>query len=85
LRALLDCILVPVYDCREVSGKFANILSNLKDVPQYGKDIPSGSCAVVGYMVSTFNKRDGDMPAVSFNIHWSMLLALPVEGKKVGG
>ena len=43
---------------------------------------PSGSCAVVGYTVNTVNKRDDDMPAVTFNVHWSMLLAHPVERKK---
>jgi hypothetical protein len=43
---------------------------------------PSGSWAVVGH---TVNKRDDDMPAVAFNVHWSMLLALPVERKKASG
>jgi len=75
--------LVPIYDARDIQDKFDHVLANLKDVPRYNKDIPSGSCAVVGYTANTFTKKDVDMPSVAFNIHWAILLALP-KGKAGG-
>jgi hypothetical protein len=76
--------LVPIYDCRDVQDNFDHILANLKDVPRYNNDLPSGSCVVVGYTANTFTKKDADMPSVAFNIHWVILLALPGKGKSPG-
>jgi hypothetical protein len=74
---LLMSGLVPIYDARYVQDKFDHVLANLKDLPRYNKDLPSGSCAIVGYTANTFTKKDADMPSVAFNIHWAILLALP--------
>ena len=78
---LLTYGLVPIYDCRDVRDSFEHILANLKDIPRYNEDLPSGSCAVLGYTINTFTKKDVDMPSVAFNIHWVILLALPGKGK----
>ena len=84
LHLLLTSGLVPIYDCRDVQDKFDHILANLKDIPRYNKDLPFGSCVVVGYTANTFAKKDADKPSVAFNIHWVILLALPSKEKNTG-
>ena len=74
---------VPIYDARKAGSNFVDVLSNLKKLPHYPRDLPSASCAVVGYTVNTFNKDTDDMMHASFNVHWAMLLALP-SLKKAG-
>jgi hypothetical protein len=81
---LLTSGLVPIYDCRDIRDSFEHVLANLKDIPRYNEDLPSGSCTVLGYTVNTFTKKDVDMPSVAFNIHWVVLLGLPGKGKASG-
>src|ERR1700723_1833630 len=66
LHLLLTSGLVPIYDCCDVQDKFDHILANLKDIPRYNKDLPFGSCIVVGYTANTFAKKDVDKPSVAF-------------------
>jgi hypothetical protein len=68
---------VPIYDARNADSNFVDVLSNLKKLPRYSRDIPAGSCAVMGYTVNTFNKPGDDLPHISLNAHWVMLLSLP--------
>jgi hypothetical protein len=67
---------VPIYNACQVKKTFPEILPTLHTLPRYDSDLQRGSCAVVGYTVSTYQKKDS-MLNVSFNIHWVMLLGLP--------
>lgn len=76
---------VPIFDAREAGSDFEDVLSKLRKLPRYPEDLPSGACAVVAYTVSTFNRINDDVPSVSFNIHWAMLLSLAGKSKKIKG
>jgi hypothetical protein len=80
---LLTFLAVPIFDACEAGSDFEGILSKLRKVPRYPEDLPSGACAVVGYTVSTFTKINDELPSVSFNIHWAMLLGLVGKSKKI--
>lgn len=68
---------MPVYDARAETRSFVSVISNLKDLGPYGREIPADSCAVVGYTANTWTRNDGGLKNVSFNIRWAMLLATP--------
>jgi len=50
------------------------LLTDLDSMSRYGRELPTGSVAVVGYTVNTWG---GPPVNVSFNIKWVMLLGLP--------
>lgn len=67
------CI-VPIYDARHAVGSFSEVVKNLHKLPRYPKEVPPGSCAIVGYTINTWGRQDGGMINVSFNVQWVMVL-----------
>jgi hypothetical protein len=66
--------LVPIYNARNATGSFQEVLKNLCKLPRYNTDIQPNSCAVIAYTINTWGKQDGGMVNVSFNVQWVMLL-----------
>lgn len=54
-----------------------SLLINSTLLPRFHGEVPSGSCAVVGYTANTFKKTDDSLKSVSFNVHFVIVLATP--------
>jgi hypothetical protein len=70
---------VPVYDARGVELNLDQEIDNLDSLPlfeDFGGEIPSGSCALVGYTVTKFVSIKAG-PSVSFNVQWLAVLGVP--------
>jgi hypothetical protein len=79
LSALIN-VAVPIYDARSISANFYEVVANLDELDQFRRDVPVGSCVVVGHTINTWQK-DSNTKSVSFNVKWVMLLGTP--GRKV--
>jgi hypothetical protein len=65
---------VPIYNATDTKEQFSKVLANLESLPSLRSDIAPGSCAIVGYTVNTFTRRNDDMKSLSFNVQWVLLL-----------
>jgi hypothetical protein len=65
---------VPIYNATNTREQLSNILANLESLPSLRSDIDPGSCAIVGYTVNTFTRKNDDMKSLSFNVQWVILL-----------
>ena len=55
------------------------LLFDPKLLPRQCGEIPSGSCAVVGYTVNTFKKPNDTLKSVSFNVQFAIVLGTPSD------
>jgi len=61
INVLTSCILVPVFDAREVSMDSSVDFDDLsKTFPTFEKEVPIGSCVAVGHSMSTYPGKKGD-------------------------
>jgi hypothetical protein len=56
---LVVVFVVSIYNTHKAGSNFVDVFSNLKKLPCYPCDLPSASCAVIGYTVNT-SKKDTD-------------------------
>ena len=68
---------VPIYNACYFNHDFTTALKRLDRLVRFSEDIPTGSCAVVGYTINTFTRADDSIKSVSFNIQWAMILGMP--------
>jgi hypothetical protein len=67
--------IVPIYDGRGVDADFVEVLDRLNTLPALREELPTNSCAVVGYTINTFNKSGDPIKSVSFNVQWAVRLS----------
>jgi hypothetical protein len=70
------CQLVPVFDGRGRVFNFKEDIENIKDIlPSYPREVPLGSCVVVGHSMTSYEK--GGVDHLSTNIQWVIILGIP--------
>lgn len=75
----VDVTAVPVYDGRDMHGKFEDYLGRLDTLRAYTEhqgEINPGSVVAVGYAVNQYDSAKRG-PSVGFNINWVVVLGEP--------
>jgi hypothetical protein len=72
-----QCLSVPVLDARTKQIKMPSGLGTIeKDLPLFGRQVPTGSIALIGYTVGSYNsKANPNDVSLSMNVLWVAVLA----------
>ncbi|RXW12804.1 hypothetical protein EST38_g13051 [Candolleomyces aberdarensis] len=69
---------IPVYDARSSPFDFHHDLPNISSLPHWQGDIPYGSFVVVGFTLTMYRAKNGNM-TLACNIQWAVVVGVPDE------